>query len=86
MWELTLNPDICTKTFASVVRQAFSILKRIVHELYSESLSRNLSKRAQYEYQIVRSIQNLLQEYMLKTQAYEEITDGRCPLIQTSPK
>ena len=90
-------------------RYAFSILERIVHELYSKPLSRNLSKRAQYEYKIVRSIQRLLrqrpdivirrtdkskvfyigktddferkaQDYMLKTQAYEEITNGHCPL------
>ena len=90
-------------------KHAFSVLERILHELYSKPLSKNLTRRAQSEYKIVRNIQRLLrqrpdivirrtdkskvfyigkagdferkaQEYMLKTQAYEEITSGRCPL------
>ncbi|CAF1411789.1 unnamed protein product [Rotaria sordida] len=56
-------------------KQAFTALQRIFYEFQSQKLSKRLEKRAQREYKIVRT-----EEYMLKTEAYKEITNGRCPL------
>ena len=90
-------------------QQAFSELKRILHDLPLKKVPKKLGIRAQREQKIARSIQRLLRErpdvmvcqvdkmktlyvgrasdmaskahdYMMKTNAYQEITDGRCPL------
>ena len=90
-------------------KQTFPALERLLYDMYSKALPRNLARRAQREYRIVRSIHRLIrqrpdivvrrtdkskvfyigkadiferkaQEYMIKTEAYEEIRDGSCPL------
>jgi hypothetical protein len=41
-------------------KQAFPVLERLLHELYSKQLSRKLGIRAQHEHKILRSIQRLI--------------------------
>ena len=91
----------------------FSELQHMLYELQCEKIPQTLAKRAQHEYNVVRSIQRRLrqrsdivirrtdknkvffigkaadferkaEEYMLKTEAYEEIANGICPLKQNS--
>ena len=43
-------------------KQPFSVLQRILHELYSKTLSKSLIRRAQSEYESVRNIQYLMRQ------------------------
>ena len=43
-------------------QQAFSMLEELIRDVYSKPIPKSLMKRARDEYQIVRSIQNLLKQ------------------------
>ncbi|CAF2063658.1 unnamed protein product [Rotaria magnacalcarata] len=71
-------------------KKSFSVLESIFNHCQSQKVPEKLQRRAQHENKIIRSIKRLTcrrsdivrkaEDYMSKTEAYQEITDGRCPL------
>jgi predicted transcriptional regulator len=100
--------NYCMKSSDQRAIEHFASLKQLLQRLYTTSLSRRVAARAQFNHNMVKSIQRRLKQsniivrstdkskvfyftstsdferkahqYMTRTNAYQEITSGRCPL------